>query len=83
MIADDEIPNLVIMDINLAGKMDGIKAAGIIRCKHNIPIIFLTGYSDAEMIEKIDTIENAIYIKKPIDPEIIHYEIKKIFEKEL
>jgi CheY-like chemotaxis protein len=47
-IATCERPTLVLMDIVLAGEMDGIEAADRIRRICNVPIIFLTAHSDSE-----------------------------------
>ena len=38
--AGDQHPDLVLMDINLAGKMDGIEAARLIRERYDIPLFF-------------------------------------------
>ena len=50
--AEEKKPDLVLMDIALKGKMDGIEAAGRIRSSLNIPIIFLTAYTDDKKLEK-------------------------------
>src|SRR5947207_7476527 len=39
-------PNLVLMDIRLAGEIDGIQAAEAIRKEVDLPIIYLTAHSD-------------------------------------
>ena len=39
-------PALVLMDISLEGSMDGIEAAEVIRCQHDVPVIYLTAHSD-------------------------------------
>ena len=39
---EKELPDLVLMDINLKGEMTGIEAAKIINQKHDVPIIYLT-----------------------------------------
>lgn len=41
-------PHLILMDIMLKGKLNGIDAAGIITKRFNIPIIYLTAYQDDE-----------------------------------
>jgi len=46
--AQKEKPDVIIMDIMLKGKLNGIDAAGIISGKYNIPIIYLTAYHDDE-----------------------------------
>ena len=79
--ADENNPDVVIMDINLAGQMDGFKAAEIIKAKHDIPIIFLTGYSTESVTKKANSFKKSICIKKPVIPEKIHLEIKKFFNE--
>ena len=49
---DREPPDLILMDIRLAGEMDGIEAAEWIRAKSEIPIIFLTAHSDEEILAR-------------------------------
>jgi CheY-like chemotaxis protein len=45
--AAELIPDLVLMDVRLAGEMDGVEAARRIRAERQIPIIFLTAYAHA------------------------------------
>ncbi len=58
-------PDLIIMDIVLKGQMNGIDASYKIHEKRNIPIIFLTAYSDLDLIEKAKTIKPYAYLVKP------------------
>ncbi len=60
-------PDLVLMDIILAGEMDGIEAARRIRSSEGIPIIFLTAYLDDKLAAKAEIKEPYEYIIKPID----------------
>src|ERR1043165_2125327 len=50
--AEETKPDLVLMDIMLKGDMSGIEAAGKIREKFNIPIIYLTAYADERTLSK-------------------------------
>ncbi|MBT5420127.1 MAG: response regulator, partial [Candidatus Cloacimonetes bacterium] len=45
-------PDVIVMDINLAGEIDGIEAAKVITEKFHIPIIFMTGYEEPEIVER-------------------------------
>ena len=45
-------PNLVLMDIRLGGEIDGIKAAEVIRSKLDVPVIFLSAYSDHKTLNR-------------------------------
>ena len=58
-------PDIVLMDIRLAGEMDGIEAASIIASKSEIPIIFITGYDDEKMREKAMLLKPLAYLMKP------------------
>lgn len=58
-------PDSVIMDIMLEGSMDGIEAAGIIRKKHDVPVIYLTAYSGDEIVKRAMETEPYSYILKP------------------
>jgi PAS domain S-box-containing protein len=60
-------PDLVLMDIHLAGAMDGIDAAGQVRALFNIPVVFLTAYADNTLLERAKCTEPYGYIVKPYD----------------
>jgi len=63
--AEKDKPDLVLMDIVLEGEMDGIQAANEIRSCFNIPIIFLTAYTDEKILERASITEPFGYIVKP------------------
>lgn len=58
-------PDLVLMDINLNGMMDGITAARYIFSLFHIPVIFLTGLYDERLLERAKVSESYGYIMKP------------------
>ena len=60
-------PNLVLMDISLNGEMDGLETAEQIRTLFDIPVIFLTAYTDPSIIELARNAEPYGYILKPFD----------------
>lgn len=62
----DYRPNLVLMDISLSGKMDGIEAARIIKEKFDIPVIFVTSDADEETLQRAKVTDPSGYIIKPI-----------------
>ena len=59
------LPDLVLMDIQLAGAMDGIAAAHAIRMEFKIPVIFITAFDADEVIERAKLTEPFGYILKP------------------
>jgi diguanylate cyclase (GGDEF)-like protein/PAS domain S-box-containing protein len=58
-------PEIVIMDIVLTGKMDGITAAQSITKELHIPVIFLTAYSDPETLRRAKASGASSYLIKP------------------
>jgi len=58
-------PNLILMDIQLKGQLDGIKAAKIIRSSVDIPVVFLTAHADKEKIRRAKLTMPFGYIIKP------------------
>lgn len=60
-------PDLIIMDIVLQGKLDGIKAAEEIRRRHNLPIIFLTAHTDEATFQRAKITNPVAFIHKPIE----------------
>jgi two-component system, response regulator PdtaR len=65
--AKAERPDLVAMDIRLAGNMDGIEAAAVIMAELGIPIIFMTGYDDRAIKERAMKLRPQGYLVKPVD----------------
>ncbi|MBU2551496.1 MAG: response regulator [Proteobacteria bacterium] len=63
----EDRPDIILMDIHLAGGMDGVEAARRIRETHDIPIIFLTAYHDDETIGRAGETESYGYLIKPLD----------------
>lgn len=60
----DLTPDIVLMDINLRGDMDGIQAAEKIGKEK--PVIFLTAFSDEETLQRAKKVEPYGYILKPV-----------------
>lgn len=60
-------PDLILMDIRLKGEMDGIEAAGRIRDRFSIPVVYLTAYTDAATLERAKVMEPFGYVVKPFE----------------
>jgi len=61
-----QLPDLVFLDINLKGsKLDGIEIAEALNTIHQVPIIFLTSYSDDTTRERVKKVNPAYYLIKP------------------
>lgn len=65
-LAESTEPDLVLMDISLEGRIDGIEAAGRIRTKRDVPVIFLTAYADETTVARATSHDPFGYVVKPI-----------------
>jgi PAS domain S-box-containing protein len=59
-------PDLVLMDIVLAGEMDGIAAAGHIQAHHDIPVVYLTAFTQDERLQRARATNPYGYLTKPV-----------------
>lgn len=59
-------PDLVLMDIRLAGEMDGVATAEVIQQKFQIPVIYLTAYADETTVQRALTTSPFGYLVKPL-----------------
>jgi signal transduction histidine kinase/AmiR/NasT family two-component response regulator len=64
--AEVDKPDLILMDINIKGNMDGISAADIIQSKFNTPIVFSTAYYDEDSLDRAKLTKPYGYILKPV-----------------
>ena len=60
-------PDLVLMDIVMPGKMNGIEAAKIVTQELDIPVVFVTSYADDKIIEQAKSVRPYGYIVKPFN----------------
>ncbi len=74
--ATETQPDLILMDIRLAGEMDGIQAAAKIRAHFNIPIIYLTAFADSETLERSRSTEPFGYLLKPFEAKVLYSTIE-------
>ncbi len=58
-------PDLVLMDIQLEGSLDGIQAATLIRSRLDVPIVYVTAYADEGVLERAKLTEPFGYLVKP------------------
>jgi PAS domain S-box-containing protein len=78
---EEDNPDLVLMDIMLSGKIDGIETAKQILLRFNIPVVYLTAYSDKMILERAKITEPFGYILKPFNDRELHTNIEIAFYK--
>lgn len=66
--ARESRPDLVLMDIRLAGAVDGVQAATRIRSEQDVPVIYLTAHSDDETLRRAKETAPFGYLVKPFKP---------------
>lgn len=72
-------PALVLMDVQLKGKMTGVEAAETIREEVGCPVIFMTAFNDGPNAKRMRQISGAGVLGKPIDePRLRHLMRKRI-----
>ncbi len=69
-------PDLVLMDIQLKGGQDGIATARQLRSRLDVPVVYLTAFSDSETLEEAKHTEPYGYIIKPFDERALHATIQ-------
>lgn len=79
--ANELRPNLILMDIRLQGEMDGIQAAEEIWRKLQIPVIYLTGLSDKNTVERATLTSPFGYILKPVSEQELYVAIQTALER--
>jgi PAS domain S-box-containing protein len=63
----EQRPDLVLMDIRLAGELDGVQAAEQIRSEREVPIVYLTAHSDDETLRRAVSTSPLGYLVKPFN----------------
>lgn len=61
-------PDLVIMDIVLKGRMDGVETAQQLQHRYDVPVVYLTAYADHQTLDRAKTTTPAGYMLKPFQP---------------
>lgn len=75
-------PDLVLMDIHLKGPMDGIQAAETVYGFYNVPVIYLTAFSDEKTLERAQNTSPFGYVIKPFSDDTLRTAIKMALLKD-
>lgn len=74
-------PDLVLIDIQLKGEMDGLKAAKQIHDRLGIPVVYLMDDADEEKLKDENIIEPFHYVLKPCEENSLHMSIERALYK--
>ncbi len=61
------LPDLILMDIKIKGKYDGVKTVKMIKELIEVPVIYLTAYPDPKLIESIELTKPIVCLIKPFE----------------
>ncbi|MEM7759488.1 MAG: EAL domain-containing protein [Cyanobacteria bacterium P01_A01_bin.40] len=79
--ADQEQPDLILMDIAIKGEIDGIETAARIKSRLDVPVIFLTAYANDETLERAAQIGCYGYLIKPFRDKELQATVKMVLSK--
>ena len=71
-----EVVDLILMDVYIEGDMDGIACAAAIQSWQNIPIIYISAFSDDETLERAIKTKPSAYLVKPFNREELRVAMK-------
>ncbi len=75
-------PDLVLMDIRLKGSMDGIEAAQCIRAERQIPVVFISAFSDERTLERAVPRQSFLFIRKPFNERSLQATLEKALNED-
>jgi len=77
----ENVPHVILMDINIKGNSDGIETSTILNKTHHIPIIYLTANTDSKTINRALTTSPSAFISKPYNKKDIVIALEIAFNK--
>jgi CheY-like chemotaxis protein len=66
--AAERLPSVVLVDIRIKGRVDGIKAAQLLQERFAVPIVYLTAHADDATLERAKQTRPQGYLVKPVKP---------------
>ena len=81
VMADENRPDVVLLDVHLEGEIDGIETAQKIKGLYGTPTIFITAHSDDETIQRIVMTDSEGFLMKPINPQELFANIEIALHK--
>jgi CheY-like chemotaxis protein len=73
-------PDLILMDIGLAGSLNGIETARRVRRDRDIPVIFLTAYSDGSRLREMAEVSPCRHLVKPFTEQELVSAIQEVLD---
>lgn len=80
-MAAENKPDLILMDINLRGGIDGVQAATTISAQQDVPIVYLTANSDEATMQRAKVTDPFGFLIKPFEERALHAGIEMALYK--
>lgn len=74
-------PDLILMDVNIEGDLDGIQTSALINKQYKIPIVYLTAFTEKNTIERAKETEPYGYIIKPFSGKNLETTVEIAYHK--
>jgi len=74
-------PNIVLMDINIQGEIDGIETAKMIKKGFNIPVVYVISHSDGATLDRAKETNPDGFIVKPFEDNDLRVAIELALKK--
>lgn len=74
-------PDLVLMDINIKGEIDGIETAKRIKTEFSIPVVYVTSHSDGPTLDRAKATQPSGFIVKPFEDNDLRVAIELALKK--
>ena len=79
--AENNRPDLVLMDVRIKGDMDGAETARILRERFDVPVVYLTAHADRDTLERAKHSRPLGYIVKPFHEAELHASVEMALYK--
>lgn len=73
--------DLILMDVELKGSLNGLDTAKAVKEKYDIPVVFLTAFEDDATLKKIGELSTDGYLVKPFEDDNLKSTIDKVLSK--
>ncbi len=71
-------PDLILMDVELKGKLNGLETAKLLKEKYSVHVVFLTAFEDENTLNRIGDLSSDGYLVKPFEDEQLESTIKRV-----
>lgn len=80
-ILEKSHPDIILMDIDIDGDLDGVQLAAAINEKRTTPIIYLTDLNDPRTLNRTQNLYPALFMNKPFNDQMLSYHIELVISK--